>query len=79
MTPATLLLLWFTNWAVVSSVAILFVRSTPETAGSSRLDLWNLEGNLPGLVAWLLLAWPVALFRLLPVVLPIRGGGTGSR
>ncbi|MFD6534913.1 hypothetical protein [Streptomyces goshikiensis] len=70
MTPATLLLLWFTNWAVVSAVAIVFVRSTPETAGGSRLDLWNLEGNLPGLVAWLLLAWPVALFRLLPAIIP---------
>ncbi|MFD5878469.1 hypothetical protein [Streptomyces yangpuensis] len=79
MTPAALLLLWFTNWAVISAVTVFFVRSTPGSAHGSRLDLWNLERNLPGLVAWLLLAWPVALFRLLPAVLPIRGGGTGSR
>ncbi|MFJ2752799.1 hypothetical protein [Streptomyces sp. NPDC087297] len=69
MTPATLLLLWFTNWAVVSAVAIFFVKNEP-TQGSSRLDLWGLQENLPALAGWLLLAWPVALLRLLPAIVP---------
>lgn len=69
MTPATLLLLWLTNWAVVSAVAVFFVKNAPAHE-SSRLDLWGLQENPAALTGWLLLAWPVALFRLLPAVLP---------
>ncbi|MFD3571572.1 hypothetical protein [Streptomyces sp. NPDC058667] len=34
------------------------------------MDLWQLEDNVPGLVALLLLAWPVMLLRLVPATLP---------
>ncbi|MFF9010937.1 hypothetical protein ACF087_34830 [Streptomyces goshikiensis] len=70
MTPATLLILWFANWAVVSAAVIFFAKSAPSTQGGMRLDLWGLQENLPALAGWLLLSWPVALFRLLPAVFP---------
>ncbi|MCZ0983929.1 hypothetical protein O1L60_45015 [Streptomyces diastatochromogenes] len=78
MTPSTLLALWVANWLVMSAVVVFFVKNRPAGEAGSRLDLWDLEGNVPGLVALLLLAWPVALFRLLPAVLPPsarRGAG----
>lgn len=69
MTPATLLILWFANWAVVSTVTVFSAKDSPSTEGGPQLDLWGLQKNPPALAAWLLLAWPVALFRLLPAVL----------
>ncbi|MEU3399459.1 hypothetical protein [Streptomyces filamentosus] len=70
MTPSTLLALWVVNWLVVSLVAAAFVRGRPAGSRGPRPDLWGLEDNAPGLTALLLLAWPVALFRLAPAVVP---------
>lgn len=70
MTPSTLLALWVANWLVVSLVAVAFARGRPADSRGPRPDLWGLEGNTPGLTALLLLAWPVALVRLVPAVVP---------
>lgn len=81
MTPSALLLLWLANWMVMSSVAVFLAKNPSAVSASSRIDLWGLEDNLPGLVALLLVAWPVALYRLLPAVLPsvTRRGGARPR
>ncbi|GAA1111078.1 hypothetical protein [Streptomyces javensis] len=81
MTPSALLLLWLANWLVTSSAVVSFARNTPAGSASPRIDLWDLEDNLPGLVTLLLVAWPVALLRLLLAVLPspTRRGGAGPR
>lgn len=81
MTPSTLLLLWLANWLVMSSAVVYFVKNRPASSPSSGFHLWDLEDNLPALVALLLVAWPAALFRLVPIVLPLptRRGGAGPR
>jgi hypothetical protein len=80
MTLSALLLLWLANWLVMSSVTVFFVKNRPAGA-SSGPDLWGLEGNVPGLVALLVVAWPVALFRIAPTVFPLlpRRGDASSR
>ncbi|WP_333745701.1 hypothetical protein [Streptomyces sp. IBSBF 2950] len=77
MTLSALLLLWLANWLVMSAVTVFFVKNRP--AGSAGPDLWGLEENLSGLVTLLLVAWPAALFRLLPAVFPLpqRRDGRG--
>ncbi|ATW48244.1 hypothetical protein [Streptomyces peucetius] len=81
MTPSALLLLWLANWLVTSSVVVFFVKNPAAGSANSRIDLWDLEETLPGMVALLLVAWPFALFRLLPAVLPspTRRDGAGPR
>ncbi|QKV98224.1 hypothetical protein HUT19_41630 (plasmid) [Streptomyces sp. NA02950] len=71
MTPSALLMLWLANWLVMSAVTVFFVKNRPAGSASSSPDLWGLEHNLPGLVALLLVAWPVALFRIVPAVFPL--------
>lgn len=70
MTPSTLLTLWLANWLVMSVVAVSLAAKTRHGGGRAQVNLWELENNLPGLVALLLVAWPVLLLRLVPVALP---------
>ncbi|MFD5452181.1 hypothetical protein [Streptomyces sp. NPDC127100] len=79
MTPSVLLALWLTNWLVTSSIVVFVVKNRPADVD---LRLHGREDNLPGLLTWLLLAWPAALFRLVPLVLPLdnrRNGATPRR
>ncbi|UQA90738.1 hypothetical protein [Streptomyces halobius] len=81
MTPSTLLLLWVANWLVMSAIVVFFVKKPPDGASSSDLGL-GLEDNVRALVAVLLVAWPAALFRLVPVMLPrptLRGDARSWR
>ncbi|MFF2571186.1 hypothetical protein [Streptomyces sp. NPDC058084] len=70
MTSSTLIALWLANWLVMSVVAVFLAKSRAGRGGRAQVDLWQLEDNVPGLVALLLLAWPVMLFRLVPATLP---------
>ncbi|MER0442975.1 hypothetical protein ABR738_00035 [Streptomyces sp. Edi4] len=70
MTPSTLLTLWLANWLVMSAVAVVLAPRARSRGGRNPVDLWELENNLPGLIALLLIAWPVLLLRLVPVALP---------
>ncbi|MFB7649428.1 hypothetical protein ACFC0S_15775 [Streptomyces sp. NPDC056084] len=70
MTPSTLLTLWLANWLVMSAVAVVLAARARARSGRTQVALWELENNLPGLVALLLVAWPVMLLRLVPVALP---------
>lgn len=79
MTPSALLLLWLANWLLTSAVAVFFVKNRPSGSASSSPDLWGLEGNVPGLVALLVVTWPAALFRLLPTALPLPPRRDGRR
>ncbi|MER5302158.1 hypothetical protein ABT039_22245 [Streptomyces lasiicapitis] len=81
MTPSVLLLLWLGNWLVTSALVIFYVKNPPSTPQGYQPDLWDLEKNLPSLVTLLLAAWPAALVRLMPAILPVptRRGRSGQR
>ncbi|MEV4975497.1 hypothetical protein [Streptomyces scopuliridis] len=64
-----LALMWLCNWLIVSGGIVYFVKNCPPQADTDFL-LWDLEDNLPLLVAVMLIAWPIVMARLLPVVLP---------
>ncbi|MFF9204288.1 hypothetical protein ACF1AE_21205 [Streptomyces sp. NPDC014986] len=81
MTLPVLLALWLANWLVTSSLVVFVVKNRPAETESAHLHLRGLEENLPGLLTWLLLAWPATLLRIVPLVLPLdnRRGGTALR
>lgn len=74
MTPSVLLALWLANWLVTSSVVVFCLKHRPAGAATLDLRLRGLEDSVPGLLAWLLFAWPAALYRLTLPLLEQRGG-----
>ncbi|MFC8570808.1 hypothetical protein ACFUIW_34130 [Streptomyces sp. NPDC057245] len=78
MTPSVLLALWLINWLVTSSIVVFVVKNRPAGTDSAALRLRGREDNLPGLLTWLLLAWPAVLLRLVPLVLPQDGRRSGA-
>lgn len=68
MTPSTIfVLLWLADWLIMSAAAVLIIKHTP----GNDSWLWDLEDQLPLLIAVLLVAWPVLLARLLWVAVPL--------
>jgi len=59
-----LMVAWAVGWLGSSYEIIRFVKTCPDEDDPGFL-LWDLEDQLPVLVAVLLVAWPVVCFRIL--------------
>lgn len=79
MMPSLFILLWLVNWLIVSTSTVLIIKHAP----GNDMWLWDLEDQLPLIIAVLLIAWPVLLARLLWAAAPlvwrfIRGRNSGT-
>lgn len=58
-----LICVWLVGWLVSSFEIIRFINSCPDEDDPEFL-LWDLEDQMPALVALLLVAWPLVCLRI---------------